>query len=364
MSRLERLYSPPEIGAPGKSSARRRRRDLTLAGLFVLTMAAVVLGTLALLVPGLLGGAYRLHAYFSDASGLYRGTQVIQGGFVIGVVESMEPVFPDRNPKEASRCPEAPAGPGQRSPRLPCFRASLRIRANWPVPKNSTVQLGSAGLLQGEAIKIRPGDSSHLLADGEIISSQGRETDLMDQLESLTKSVRGLVDKTIEPALRNISDQIQTIKDLLGTEDDSSGNRDRLAGVFGNLQRLSANLEKALNPEQLVAIMAAVQQLSEDLAQVSGTLGGRTDDIQQTVKSYGDLATDIRGLIKKSKPPLERSLDDTQYLLQELAAALTPILINIQDATRNLSVLSRDLRSNPAVIIRGRKEKNETPWFE
>ena len=38
MNRLERLYSPPEIGAPGKRAAVGVRRDLFLAGLFVLTM--------------------------------------------------------------------------------------------------------------------------------------------------------------------------------------------------------------------------------------------------------------------------------------------------------------------------------------
>jgi phospholipid/cholesterol/gamma-HCH transport system substrate-binding protein len=56
-------------------------------------------------------------------------------------------------------------------------------------------------------------------------------------------------------------------------------------------------------------------------------------------------------------------VDETQYLLQELAAALTPILTNIEDATRDLSALARDLRTNPAVILKGREVENETPWF-
>jgi phospholipid/cholesterol/gamma-HCH transport system substrate-binding protein len=49
--------------------------------------------------------------------------------------------------------------------------------------------------------------------------------------------------------------------------------------------------------------------------------------------------------------------------MQELAATLTLILTNIEDATRDLSALARDLRNNPAVIIRGREQEEETPWF-
>lgn len=363
MSRLERLYSPPEIGAPGKRAATGRRRDLLLAGLFVLAMAAVALGALAVLIPGFFGSAYRLHAYFSDASGLYAGTQVIQDGYVIGMVDSMKPVFPARDPKESIHCPSPGGAVGRRADRLPCFRATLRIRDNWPIPADSVARLGSAGLLQGEAIKIIPGAGDHLLGDGDQITAADREIELMDQLRALTDSLQSLVDETIAPALASIQLQIKTIEDLLGTGGDTAGNRDRLAGVFENLQQLSAEITKAVNPDQLQAIMTAVLNLSENLATVSGTLGQRTGEIERTVRNYGDLAVDIRGLVRETKPSIERSVDDTQYLLQELAAALTPILTNIEDATRDLSALARDLRTNPAVILRGREVENETPWF-
>lgn len=362
MSGLERLYSPPEIGGPGRRDARSRRRDLVLAGLFVLSMGMLAVATLAILLPGLLGGAYRLHTYFADASGLYTSTQVVQEGYAIGIVEAMKPVFPGRD-AEAEHCPPSPDGAERRSSKLPCFRATLRIREAWPIPEDSTALLGSAGLLQGEAIKIQPGASGNLLQDGQIITAGGRESDLMARLGDLTESLNDLVDETIEPALANIRDQVQTIKDLLGTGGGDTENRDRLAGVFQNLEQLSADMESALDPEQIQSILSSVQQLSANLELVSATFTERSGDIQRTVKSYGDLATDISGLVKESEPSIQRSLDDTQFLLQEISAALIPILTNIEDATRNLSALSRDLRNNPAVIIKGREVEEETPWF-
>jgi phospholipid/cholesterol/gamma-HCH transport system substrate-binding protein len=363
VSRLERLYSPPEIGAPGKREGRARRRDLLLAGLFVLAMAAVALAALALVIPGLFGGHYRLRAYFLDAQGLDPGIQVIQEGYVIGLVEEVAPVFPGRDP-DADLCPSPPAGPAGRSPELPCFRATLRIRNNWPVPSDSLAQLGSAGLLSGEAIKVQPGPSRELLADGALIDAQGREPDLMAQLSALTESLDRMLTETVEPALASIKSQIQTIETLLGSGSDQGENQERLAGAFESLRKLSSDLERAVDVEKISAILGSVEQMSGHLAQVSARLTGSTEEVQKTVKNYGDLAKDIQSLVVDNKPALRRSLDDTQFLLQELSAALTPILTNIEDATHNLSALARDLRRDPAVIIKGRKVEEQTPWFQ
>jgi phospholipid/cholesterol/gamma-HCH transport system substrate-binding protein len=334
-----------------------------LAGLFVLAMAAVALLTMALVSSGLFARAYRLQTYFADAKGLDTGIQVMQEGYVIGIVERVRPVFPGRD-EDAQLCPPSAGGGSGRPAVLPCFRATLRIRDNWPIPADSSAQLGPAGLLKGDAINIQPGASETLLKNGERITATGREGDLMVQLGALTASVQRLVSETLQPALASIQQQIKTIGDLLGTESGGAANRERLAGVFESLRQLAANIEKAVNPEQLAATLRSVQALSGNMAQVSETFASRSEEVRRTVRDYGALANDIRGLVKETKPPLQRSLGDTQYALQALAAALTPILTNIEEATRNLAALSRDLRNNPAVIIKGREVEKQTPWFK
>lgn len=363
MSRLERLYSPPEIGAPGKREARSRRRVLFFSGVFVIAMAAVVLAALTLVIPGLVGGSYRLLAYFAEAQGLEGGIQVIQEGYVVGIVESVTPVFPGRD-QDAGRCPPPPADGPARSSTLPCFRATLRIRDRWPIPVDSLARLGSAGLLAGDAIKLEPGPSDVLLADGAVIDAQGRESDLMARLGQLTDSLDRVVEETITPALESIRAQIQTIETLLGTGEDQGENRQRLAGAFESLQRLAADLEQAVEPDKIAAILGSVETMSRKLEQVSAQLPETGGEVKRAVKQYGALAREIQGVVSENKPALQRSLDDTQYLLQELSASLAPILANIEDATRNLSALSRDLRTNPAVIIQGREVEEKTPWFK
>jgi phospholipid/cholesterol/gamma-HCH transport system substrate-binding protein len=359
MSRLERLYSPPEIGAPGKRQAQSRRRDLFLAGVFVLAMVAVLVGVLTLLSPGLFGG-YVLRAYFLDADGLDRGIDVIQEGFVIGVVQAVDPVFAaddDRN--------LCPAFSGERAPDLPCFRAALRIQERWPVPPDSKAQLAPGGLLQGNIIRIHPSTREGSLADGSWIATLDRQPDLPAQIASTLKQAQATIDLTIRPTLEQIQERIQGL--LGGTDEVQAGGPDMgqgLADVFENLKQLSADVETIVDPEKIGAILAAVQQMTENLAKVSGTFNDRSADVRQAVQSYDALAGDLRRVVNQSEPALTASLDDTQYLLQELAAALTPIMANIETASRNLAALSADLRQDPKSLLFENPQKEPSPWFE
>jgi phospholipid/cholesterol/gamma-HCH transport system substrate-binding protein len=323
-------------------------------------MALIAAGALALLMPGLFGGVYRLHAFFPQADGLSAGIPVIQRGYDIGIVESLEPLFPGRDP-EAGLCP--PRGDGEPGAVLPCFRATLRIRGEWPIPADSLARPGSAGLLKGDALVVVPGEAPELLAAGSRIAVSPREADLMAQLGALTDTVQSLVDRTVAPALASIQRQIETIGQLLGTEGADGAERERLAGVLGNLERLSADLERAVDPDQLAAILDTVSRIAGNLEQVTASLQGRGDELQAAVARYGELASDIRAVVKENRPALQSSLEDAQYLMQQIAASLTPILANIEEASRNLDALSRDLRDNPGVIIRGREVERETPWF-
>lgn len=370
--RLDRLFAPPEIGAPGRRQGLAMRRDLLLAGLFVLAMAALVLVAFMLILPGLVGGVYRLHAYFPDAEGLDPGLQVVQGGYVIGLVEGITPVFPGTD-DYARHCPRPEAGAPPRSPLLPCFRATMRIRDQWPIPVDSRAQLTTLGLLKGNALCIQAGQAAELIpqtSQGEVIAALGPEPDLAAQLATLTETVRLVVEDSIAPTLASIRDQVKAIELLVGVGEGQgqgqglSQNREQLASAFDNLRQLSENLVQAVDARAIAAILASVEKMSANLAALSADMTASTQEVKGTLNNYGNLATDIRGLVRENRPALQRSLDDTQYLLQSLAAALTPILTNIEDASRNLAALSQDLRTNPALILRSREQPEQAPWFQ
>lgn len=357
MTRIERLYAPPEIGAPGKRQGEERRRHLRLAGLFVLTMAAVAVLAIALLHPGLFGNTHRYRAYFADATGLSPGIPVLQDGYRIGLVDGVEPIFPGRDP-DGEHCRSL--GGGTRADSRPCFRAWLRIARDWPITSDSRALIGVAGLLQGAALKIEPGTASDLLADGARLVATGRELDLPTQLAALTDSVLVLVTDTIAPTLARIQAQVVAIEALIGL-DDREGN-EPLSATLDDLQQLAVRIETAIDPLQIEGILASIAGLTANLEAASDGLTGRTDALEGVIERYGDLAGEIKQVISQNEPLVARSLDDTQFVLQELAAALTPILANLEDATRNLAALARDLRANPGVIVRGRQTEEGSRW--
>jgi phospholipid/cholesterol/gamma-HCH transport system substrate-binding protein len=231
-------------------------------------------------------------------------------------------------------------------------------------------------LLKGNALRITAGQSTELLTPGAVISARAPEPDLTQQLAVLTETVRLVVEESIAPTLASIRDQVKTIELLVGVgegESDGQGpgqgqglasNREQLAGAFENLRLLSENLVTTVDPKRIGAILASVESMSADLARITAEMAGSTQDVQRTVNNYGDLATDIRGLVNENRPALQRSLDDTQFLLQSLAAALTPILTNIEDASRNLAAFSQELRTHPTHILRPRETEEQAPWFK
>jgi phospholipid/cholesterol/gamma-HCH transport system substrate-binding protein len=360
---LDRLYQPPEIGAPGIRRGNRQRRDLLLAGLFVLAMAAVVMGVVLLNVPALLGG-YALRAYFPDAGGLDRGMDVVQEGFSIGHVGAVEPVF--AGDADRGDCPEVEE---PRSGELPCFRATLRIQRDWPVPEGSQAQLAPAGFLGGNQIRIQPGLADRRLASDAVIPTLPRQPDLPSQAALALTRLQAAIDDTIRPGLEELQARIRGLIAALGSGEDGAEGAAAAAGeglaeVFQNLRQLSADIEQTVDPERIGAILESVDRISANLATVSENLDARSDDVGAAVQQYTALGADLRRVVQTTEPSVTDSLDDVQYLLQELSAALTPILANIETASRNLSALTGDLRQDPKSILFKSVPKEPSPWLD
>jgi phospholipid/cholesterol/gamma-HCH transport system substrate-binding protein len=361
MSRLDRLYSPPEIGAPGQRAARDRRRDLLLAGAFALVMLGVAAALLLLLAPGLIGG-YTLRAYFGSADGLERGIDVMQEGFVIGRVRTVDPVF--SGDRDRGDCPE-PA-PNQ-APDLPCFRATLAIQAGWPVPADSDAQLAPAGVLKGNLIRIHPGTALANLDPGSYIPTRERQPDLWMQIASTLDQAQRAIDTTVRPALERIQGLLASMQTEGGA---GAGEGSPFAEVLTNLTQITADvqsitgdiaqftggLEQAAAQDQISGILA-------DTRAFTGTLGTRSAEISTTLQSYEDLASDLQQVVDSAGPDVTASLQDVQRLLQEVSAALTPVLANIETASRNLAALTGDVRQDPKALLFRGGNKEPAPWF-
>lgn len=160
----------------------------------------------------------------------------------------------------------------RRSPSLPCFRMTLRIRDNWPVPRDSSAQLASLGLFDRECHPHPGRQPAELLTGEAVIAARAPEADLTDQLATLTETVRRVVEDSIAPTLASIRDQVKTIELLIGIGGDQGegGQEPRAARrAFENLRVLTENLVAAVDPKAIGAILGSVEAMSASMARIT-----------------------------------------------------------------------------------------------
>ena len=374
MSSSERLYIPPQIGAPGRAAARRRRRRLQLTGLFVVSMAAILLAVMALLHYRAVD-AIQLTTWLTFTDGLTPGAPVEQAGYTIGTVTAVTPVFSERGTEppcgEQTPTMATPTASTDSNPMAPCFQVRLRIKRDWPLPDDSVALIGSK-LLKGTLVLIEAGTSETRLEDGDSLIGRADDSDLgaaanelLAKLTELLDHVQGIMDEAVRPMLSSINTQVGALQKLVAPDspDDGAALKD-IAVVLDNLKQLTGDLAAHGDSERdtdVGKLLRATRVAAENVEGITAAINDRSREIRKAVKQFTQLGTRLNRLAANAGPSIEGSLSDTQYIIQETATALTPILNSIDETTRNLLELSRDLRDNPAVLLQGRDTRDNSP---
>lgn len=334
MSGIERFYSPPEIGAPGRREGFKRRRDLLVAGVFSLSMLIALVLSIGYLF-GMSGEIKGFTIECPASGGVKPGTPVLQLDYPIGKVVSVEPGIND----------------GKKGPP---FILSFEIDRDWRVLANDKIVIGSAGLLQGNVVNLvrstQPeiANASAAPEPGELLGCE-IESDLVEK---------------IDPIIESVKRQVAVLEGFLVSQDPSTDSRKTMTGILDNLRDISDHLKQqmsAINPEEIGDIVGSARATAKNVEQITATLTKRSAEIDHAVADFGELADKLKRLVEKNDPKIERSLSDTQYMLQELATAMTPILNNLDETSQNLKELSVDLRKNPATAIWGREVRDNAP---
>ncbi len=333
MSNAERFFSPPEIGAPGREVGRKQRRDLAIAGVFVLLMLVMlVLGLM--MISGTFGRTYNIYTHCRTSGGIEAGTEVQQAGYAVGKVLAVVPQFDGVKPS---------------------FKIEMGIDRNWIIPDTGKVVIGSDGLLTGNVIKLVPGNiekAAALHPNSEL--SCEKEADIVARVTSI-------MDQTVAPILESVRKQIEALEGLMVAGEGGASSQQTIAGILENLRDISQDLKaqtNAIQPGHVADIVSSARSAASNVERITYTLTQRTQEIDKSVRNFGELAERLNAMVEKNDPKIERSLSDTQFMLQELANAMTPILNNLDQTTRNLKELSMNLRDNPSTIVWGRNGAN------
>lgn len=302
------------------------RRDTTnyvLVGLATLVALGLLLLTL-FAITGRSGATAVYQARFDNITGLRFGAPVLYQGFRIGQVGAI--------------VPEREAGTR--------YRVELAVRADWPIPEDSIVQLQASGILADVRVAIRGGESPVMLPAGaELASMTGGDVfaamnELADELTLLTR------------------DRIRPLVETLATR----------------LDTISGSIDTGLPPlvQQSQALLARLNQAADQVNQVLGeenrrAIGGTLHDLRsvaaelrQTQQETRQLIGTLHQTVDENQPQIRRIVLDLERTVGTIAQRMDAVVHHLESSSRNFDEFSREIRRNPnRLLFRPKSDRPE-----
>ncbi|MBI4183439.1 MAG: MCE family protein [Proteobacteria bacterium] len=330
-------------GALGRAM-RSSRINYIVVGSVVLVMLAVFVVVLAVLT-GRAGTTDRYSIVFDNVAGLKFGSQVLYEGFPVGQIEHIEPITEDGKLR---------------------FRVEASVISGWQVPADSIARISAPGLLSALVIDIRGGRSGTYLERGARIASEPggdmlalmtsvaeEVTDLSrNRIKPLVERITAMVDgvgTVVEPAVVDVTDNLRRIVSDLA-ESSPAVSRD-LKGFLSTLNRSSARLNELLSAEN----MARIEGVIGNMQTSSEGFGHLIEDMRASLDDLGKLIASLNRIADENAGAVGASMGDMRHVLESLAGRIDAIANNLEGASRNVYEFSRQIRSNPSVLLQGTK---------
>ncbi len=304
---------------------KRDNINYLAVGLFVILMLAVALVALYR-ITGRVGDTEPYYVTYANIAGLGSGTVVTYEGFQIGYVRAIEPQQADSGTR---------------------YRLELRIRDDWRIPVDSEARIQASGLLAETVIDIDEGKARDYLAPGaEIRGAPG--VDLFAVMGEVAADVGGLTRGTLKPLLENLDQQITAVGGALG---------ERLPRILADVETLVGRLDASAatlarildsdNEQRVDSILVNAERMSADLSSLSATLRDSEQELTALIGEARGVVNDNAGDVRETVRGLRQSMD-------RIARSLDGMLADLESASRNMNEFSRQLRSNPGVLLNSR----------
>jgi len=299
---------------PPPPPPRGKHREVWV-GLFVVFGLLAAIITLAVMTDAaLFRGRYIVTTHVPNASGIRKGDPVLMRGVVIGRILN----FTIQQQGVDMR---------------------LEIEGEYPMPKDSRVELKANGLLGGMAADVIPGSSKQSATWGDTIpGSTG--VGLFDKMDALA----GEADKVAKRVQGLLSDEM--VKDMQGSASNAHQSLESLQAILkeqrGELKALSASLRRSSEGLEKVTTGPELERTTKRIDELVGKLDVTAATFDRTSKSLES----ILGRMDRGEGTLGKlSTDETLY---KNAAEATE---NLNKATVELNKLLADFQAHPKKYI-------------
>jgi len=262
-----------------------------------------------------------LLARYTQVDGLGVSKPVLINGFQIGRVDKLE-LKPDGS-----------------------IIATLKIKDEYKIPKNTIARLESTDLLGGKAIVFVLGNSKEYAEDGYMLNANV-EKSLMESVQPVQKkaeliitkmdSILTSVNSILNPNFqKNVDKSFTSIASTLGSLEATSKKVDALVGsessklsnILANVEAITVNFKN--NGAKIDAILANLNTVTDKAAALN---------FKETIENANKAIADLQGMVsevKAGKGSLGQLINDTK------------MYDNLTNASKNLDNLLIDLKANP-----------------
>ncbi len=322
---------------------RTSRLNYVIVGAFVVCAIAGIL-VIAAIMSGRTGDTEIYYTHYDNVGGLDYGTKVLFEGFPIGQVDDITPDHADGRLR---------------------FKVALALRADWPVPSDSTAMVAASGLLAAVTIDIRSsGRADTLIEPGGIIPGS-QSGNVFGAINDMAAQVSDLSESSIKPLLNELRTLVGTVNQSVGTDlpvilsnvrQASEAISTQLPQILDRTDTFTRRLnEEVLSQQNTAALNTSVQELTAftaDLAELGASLGNSADDLNRVMGS-------VETLVNRNSPVVDASLKDLRFTLRTLSRSTETITYNLETTVRNFNEFSRALRQNPGILLRSGGEDTE-----
>ena len=299
---------------PPPPPSRGKHREAWV-GLFVVAGLAVTVITLAVMTDAaLFRGRYIISTTVPNAGGMRKGDPVQMHGVNIGRIMGFTI--------------------SQRG-----VDVRLEIEGEYPIPKDSRVEVKASGLLGGMVADVIPGSSAEKVGWGDRIPGASG-IGLFDKMDTLA----GEADKVAVKVQGLLSDEM--VKDLQGGAEGARKSLESLQAILkeqrGELRALTASLKRSADGMEKVTTGPELERTVQRVDKLVERLDGTLDTLDRSSKSVES----ILARMDRGEGTLGKlSTDDTLYKNASEATA------NLNKATGELNRLLADFQAHPRKYI-------------
>lgn len=318
------------------------RLNYVVVGSFVLAAIVGLIAAVALLT-GRTGATDSYYVVYDNVTGVEFGSRVLFEGFPIGQVEEITPEQVDGRTR---------------------FRVDLSVNEDWKIPADSIAEIAASGLLAAVTVSLTAGDSPEMHKPGAEI--KGRDpANVLTALSDLAGDISALTETDVKPLLANISRMVGGMGNLLDEKGDSlvtdlqaitQNLSVRTPEIVDNLEAFTNKINASadqfaqlLNPENLQrfnSVLSEMEISARNLAQL-------TKEFETTRRTVNDLLGNVNTVVIDNKLDVDRSIIDIRHTVESVARHIESINQNLEGTSRNMFEFSRQLRSNPGLLLGG-----------